>query len=71
LKREWLIRKRKEKGLSQEELGQLCDTTQMMISNIENGIRRPSTKLAQKLANVLDFKWTVFYEKDCREEKEE
>ena len=62
MKREWLIQSRKEKGITQEELAELCDSTQMMISNIENGIRRPSPELAQKIASVLGFDWTKFYE---------
>ena len=61
MKREWLIKLRQKKSLSQEEVAKLCDTTQMTISNIENGIRRPSPSLAQKLAKVLNFDWTKFY----------
>lgn len=64
MKREWLINLRNEKELTQETLAEMCNTTQMTISNIENGTRRPSTKLAQRLANILDFKWTRFYEND-------
>lgn len=62
MKREWLTDLRQKKKLSQEELAKLCDTTQMTISNIENGARRPSPDLAQKLAKVLKFNWTKFYE---------
>lgn len=62
MKRKWLIELRQNKSLSQEEVAELCDTTQMTISNIENGVRRPSPTLAQKLAKVLNFNWTRFYE---------
>ena len=62
LKRIWLINKRTEKGLSQKQLAEVCDTTQMTISNIENGTRRPSPELAQKLAKKLNFEWIIFYE---------
>lgn len=62
MKRIWLINKRTEKGLSQKQLAEVCDTTQMTISNIENGTRRPSPELAQKLAKKLNFDWTIFYE---------
>lgn len=62
LKREWLVELRQKKELSQEELAKICDTTQMTISNIENGARRPSPDLAQKLAKALKFNWTKFYE---------
>ena len=30
---------------------------------IENNKRNPSVELAQKIANVLDFDWTLFYPK--------
>lgn len=66
LKRTWLIELRQKEEFSQEELAKLCDTTQMTISNIENGTRRPSPDLAQKIGKVLNFNWTKFYE-----EKEE
>lgn len=62
LKRIWLIKRRTEKGFSQKKLAEICDTTQMTISNIENGTRRPSPELAQKLAKILNFEWTIFYE---------
>lgn len=69
MKRDWLIVLRQKKELSQDELAKLCNTTQMTISNIENGNRRPSPNLAQKLAKVLKFDWTKFYEE--QEIKEE
>ena len=30
-------------------------------TNIENGKRRPSPEVAQKIAKVLKFKWTLFF----------
>lgn len=61
-KRFWLIELRKKENISQEELAKKCNTTQMTISNIENGTRRPSPELAKEIAKVLNFKWTEFYE---------
>lgn len=61
-KREWLITKRKKKGLSQKEVARLINATQQMYSYVENGRRTPSTKLAKKIADVLNFSWTKFYE---------
>ena len=62
MKRKWLIELRLKKEYTQEQLAEMCDTTQMTISNIENGTRRPSTKLAKKYARILGFDWTKFYE---------
>ena len=61
MKREWLIKLRNKLGLTQEELSKTCDTTQMTISKIENGERRPKPELAKKLGKVLNFDWTKFY----------
>ncbi|MBQ9012729.1 MAG: helix-turn-helix transcriptional regulator [Bacilli bacterium] len=61
MKREWLIKLRNKTKLSQLEVAKLCDVTQQMYGQIENGIRRPSPELAQKLGKVLNFDWTKFY----------
>lgn len=62
MKRKWLIEKRKNKKISQEELAKKCDVAQVTIARIEAGERRPSPELAKKIARVLDFDWTKFYE---------
>lgn len=62
MKREWLIGLRIKKKLSQDELANMCGVTQMTISNIESGRRRPSPKLAKQLAKIFKFKWTKFYD---------
>ena len=61
-KREWLIEKRNAKGLSQSEMARLINVTQQMYSYIESGKRNPSPKLSKKIAKVLGFDWTKFYE---------
>ncbi len=64
MKRTWLIDLRLQKNISQEDLAKECDVTQTNICHIENGIRRPSPDLAQKIGKVLNFDWTKFYEKE-------
>ncbi len=54
--------KRKEKKISQEALARLIDVSQVQVSHYENGLRRPSVKTAKKIAAVLGFDWTEFYE---------
>lgn len=60
--RNWLYKKRKEKGLSQQEVADFIGRTPGLYSAIELGNRRPSPEVAQKLAKLFDFEWTKFYE---------
>lgn len=68
-KRYWLIKFRERKGLSQSKIAKEIGVSQQMYNYIENGKRRPSPELAQKIAKVLKFDWTKFYEE--QETKEE
>lgn len=45
---------RVEKGLSQQELADLCEVTRQTIGLIEKGKYNPTLKLCVKLAQVLD-----------------
>ena len=49
-----LIRKRIEKGLSQEELAEKVGTRQSAISRLESGRYNPSFKVLRKVAQALD-----------------
>lgn len=49
-----LRRLRKAKGLTQKELGEMCDVSESMIGLIENGNRKPSYELLLKLGEALD-----------------
>ncbi len=63
-KRTWLISCRRQRGLSQFEVSKLIDMSQQGYGAIENGKRRPSPDLAQKIGKVLNFDWTKFYKKE-------
>lgn len=60
-KREWLIQMRNSKGLSQREMASRMKITTQMYYYIENNERNPSVYLAQRIANLLGFDWTLFY----------
>lgn len=45
---------RKRRGLTQEQLAELVDTTRDTIRNIENGVHGPRFGLLEKIANALD-----------------
>lgn len=61
-KRYWLISHRIKKRLSQNQVAKQIGVSQQMYNYIENNRRNPSTKLAKKIADVLNFSWTKFYE---------
>ena len=48
------IKKRIEKGLSQEKLAKRVGTRQSAISRLESGRYNPSLKILRKVAQVLD-----------------
>jgi len=58
--RKWLIELRK--GYSQTQIAKAAGITQQMYSFIELGVRRPSVEVAKKIAAVLGFDWTRFFE---------
>lgn len=66
IKREWLIAFRKAKNLSQSELAEAIGVSQLAVSTYECGSRDPKPKVAKKIARVLGFDWTKFYEKSYK-----
>ena len=61
-KRLWLISFRKKAGLTQQEVSKLCDITQQAYGQYETGQRRPNPENCKKIAKILNFKWTKFYD---------
>lgn len=59
---EWILELRKAKGMTQEEVANATDVERASYSNIENGKRRPSVAVAKRIADVLGFDWTRFFE---------
>lgn len=62
--RVWLIAIRENNKISQKEVATRAKITQPSYCNIENGKRRPSVAVAKKIAAVLGFDWTRFYEEE-------
>lgn len=62
-KRDWLIQIREAKNLTRADMVERLKITQQAYNYIENNNRNPSVELAQKIAEVLDFDWTMFYPK--------
>lgn len=59
---DWLREKRKETGLTQDEVAEKVGINRATLSKLETGETNPSVKLAQKLGALLGFDWTRFYE---------
>lgn len=52
---------RKAHDLTQEQLANEAGVSQSLIWKIENGERKPSVKVAKRIAAVLGFPWTDFF----------
>lgn len=57
-----LREKRIEKGLSQKDLAAATGVKNGTMCAYEKGIRRPKPAVAKKIAALLGFDWTEFYE---------
>jgi len=57
-----MVEKRKEKKMTQGELGQIVGCSQRAIAGYELGERKPSVQMAQRIGRVLEFPWTSFFE---------
>lgn len=61
-RRIWMLQKRLEKDMTQIKLAEQVDVSDRTISEIERGNREPSGRLAMKIANVLGFDMSLFFE---------
>lgn len=52
--RKILLKKRKEKDLTQQEVADALDITRAYYGHIETGARNPTLKLAKKIADFYD-----------------
>lgn len=62
--RTWLRNKRTSKNVTQAALASQVGISRTMITEIENGKANPSVDVAKRIAAVLGFDWTLFYEDD-------
>ena len=58
----WLVELRGER--SQHMVADEIGMSQSGYASIETGARRPSVKLAKRIAAAMGFDWTKFYEDD-------
>lgn len=60
--REWLVKVREEKGLSQAAVAKQSGIVQQSYQQIESGKYGPKIETAKRIAAVLGFRWTRFFE---------
>lgn len=52
---------RRQLGITQYDLADKCGISQTSLSQIENGIKRPSNRTIKKICQVLDLPESVIY----------
>lgn len=60
--RGWLIGLREDQGLTQGAVAMAAGIAQPSYFEIEKGISTPKPETAKRIAGVLGFDWTKFYE---------
>ncbi|MBR8660725.1 helix-turn-helix transcriptional regulator [Brevibacillus sp. NL20B1] len=63
----WLVIKRNELGLTQEEVAKKAAIARTTYAMIEQDNRKPSVNVAKRLSKVLGIDWTLFFEEKCHE----
>lgn len=65
----WLRKKREDANLTQEQLAIKVGIARSTYGAIETGERNVRPHVAKKIASILDFDWTLFFEEECHEMK--
>lgn len=63
--RTWLKDKRIDIHLTQDEVAKQSGISRSFYTHIENGTKTPSVQVAKRIAKVLGFNWTYFFDKEC------
>jgi putative transcriptional regulator len=64
-KRKWLVDLRGDR--TQEDIATDAGISRVLYTLIETGARNPSVTTAKKIAAVLGFTWTLFFDDVCNE----
>ncbi|MBP3950302.1 helix-turn-helix transcriptional regulator [Bacillus sp. YZJH907-2] len=65
--RNWLLQRRLDLKLTQEDVATNADIARTTYASIEQGLRNPSVPVAKRIGAVLEFNWTIFFEDKCHE----
>lgn len=61
--RAWLADRRKQLNYTQAEVAAASQISQPSYSDIENGKKSPRPQTAKRIADVLKFPWTNFFDR--------
>lgn len=64
LVRNWFKAIRMSSKMTQKQIAKLSGVSRTTITEIENGNSNPSVEKAKKIAAILDFDWTKFFDDD-------
>lgn len=62
MERNWLTGFRNVAEMTHDDVSQKAEITRQYYGMIEAGLRNPSVDLAKRLAKILNFEWTIFFE---------
>ncbi|QQE79502.1 helix-turn-helix transcriptional regulator [Alicyclobacillus sp. SO9] len=62
MKRDWLASIRTSKEKTHEDVAIQVEISREYYTMIENGVRNPSVTIAKRIAQALEFDWTLFFE---------
>lgn len=57
-----LLAMREKLHLTMKQVADLAGISESYYCLIENGVRRPSVKVAKRLAKIYRFRWTRFFD---------
>lgn len=69
--REWLKEIRETAGLTQEQVAEKAGMARATYGHIESGERGATVANAKKISYVLGFHWTIFFEDESHDLKNE
>lgn len=69
--RYWLGNIRELKGFTQKAVAEKVGISRSFYSDIEQGTRNPKVTTAKRIADVLGFDWTLFFELNGRKMRQE
>lgn len=67
--RQWLIQLRELKGMTQLDVASQSGISRSYYSGVELGTRNVKPATAKRIAQVLGFDWTLFFEENGRESR--
>lgn len=62
--RSWLKNLRREHGVEVSKIMDAVGISRQYYNMLEAGTRNPSVTVAQKIADILNFNWTLFFSAD-------